>query len=167
MGSNEHFPTTGRAVIKRALFVQTCGVAINIEATPEQIWSLLTNVDKIPRWTSSIETMQGTIAPGEKVRLTVPYAPGRTFKLRVKEVVPEERMIWTDGMLPMFRGIRTYQLVPQTNGSTTFSMVERLSGIMLPMIAGSLPDFGLPFEQFAADLKQTAEEGNRQTSINV
>ena len=31
------------------------------------------------------------------------------------------------------------------------------NGIMLPMIEGSLPDFGPPFEQYAADLKREAE----------
>lgn len=38
-----------------------------------------------------------------------------------------------------------------------FSMVEVMSGLMLPLIRGSLPDFGPPFEQYAADLKREAE----------
>jgi hypothetical protein len=36
-------------------------------------------------------------------------------------------------------------------------MVEVLSGLMLPMIRGSLPDFGPAFETYAADLKRAAE----------
>ena len=43
------------------------------------------------------------------------------------------------------------------DGSTEFSMVEVFRGVMLPMIAGSLPDFTAPFEQFASDLKRAAE----------
>ncbi len=43
------------------------------------------------------------------------------------------------------------------DGSTAFSMVEVLSGAMLPMIKGSLPDFGPMFETYAADLKREAE----------
>jgi hypothetical protein len=31
------------------------------------------------------------------------------------------------------------------------------SGLMLPMIAGSLPDFGPSFETYVADLKREAE----------
>jgi hypothetical protein len=37
-------------------------------------------------------------------------------------------------------------------------MVEVFSGLMLPMIAGSLPNFGPAFEQYAADLKRAAEQ---------
>jgi hypothetical protein len=36
-------------------------------------------------------------------------------------------------------------------------MVERFSGIMLPLIKGSLPDFGPIFEAYARDLKRAAE----------
>jgi hypothetical protein len=73
------------------------------------------------------------------------------------EFSPNTRMVWRDGSAPMFQGVRTYTLIPRPDGSTTFSMVEVLSGLMLPMIGGSLPDFGPPFEQYAADLKKAAE----------
>ena len=36
-------------------------------------------------------------------------------------------------------------------------MEEVFSGLMLPMIKGSLPDFGPSFEQWVADLKAEAE----------
>jgi len=58
----------------------------------------------------------------------------------------------------MFKGVRTYTLTPKANGSTDFSMAEVFSGLMLPLIAGSLPDFGPTFEQYAADLKREAEQ---------
>jgi hypothetical protein len=37
-------------------------------------------------------------------------------------------------------------------------MSEIFSGLMLPMIAGKLPDFAPIFEQYAADLKNAAEK---------
>ncbi|HEX3773921.1 MAG TPA: hypothetical protein VHV51_05615 [Polyangiaceae bacterium] len=66
-------------------------------------------------------------------------------------------MVWSDGFAPMFRGVRSYTLQENTDGTTGFSMREVYSGLMLPMIRGSLPDFGPPFEQFASDLKRAAE----------
>ena len=60
-------------------------------------------------------------------------------------------------MAPMFRGVRTFNLVPRADGSTDFTMKEVLSGLMLPLIRGSLPDFGPSFEAYAADLKREAE----------
>jgi hypothetical protein len=36
-------------------------------------------------------------------------------------------------------------------------MKERFSGLMLPLVKGSLPDFGPVFERHANDLKREAE----------
>jgi hypothetical protein len=57
----------------------------------------------------------------------------------------------------MFKGVRTYTLVPKGDGTTDFHMIEVFTGLMLPMIAGSLPDFGPAFDTYAADLKRAAE----------
>jgi hypothetical protein len=75
----------------------------------------------------------------------------------VTRLEPERTMVWSDGFAPMFRGVRTFTLSPGPDGTTAFSMVEVLSGVMLPMIKGSLPDFGPTFEAYAADLKREAE----------
>ena len=55
--------------------------------------------------------------------------------------------------------VRTFTLAPTGDGATTFTMSEVYSGIMLPLIAGSLPDFRQTFEQYFADLKREAENG--------
>jgi hypothetical protein len=66
-------------------------------------------------------------------------------------------MEWSDGMAPMFKGVRTFTLTKSASGDTEFKMVEVFSGLMLPLIKGSLPDFGPAFETYAADLKKAAE----------
>ncbi|MBV7338151.1 SRPBCC domain-containing protein [Chloroflexi bacterium TSY] len=157
---SEHIPPTGCAIQTKSTFRKECAVAINIHAQLERIWSLLTTAEDFPNWNSTVSSIEGRIALGEKIKLSVPYAPGRVFNLTVKEFVPNQRMVWSDGMVPMFKGVRTYRLTPKSDGSTDFSMVEVLRGVMLPMIGGSLPDFGPPFEQYATDLKQEAERGN-------
>src|SRR5262249_12607384 len=102
--------------------------------------------------------IQGKIAPGETILLCATIAPDRTFKLRVTTYQPNERMIWEDGT-PLFRGVRQYMLTPRNNGATEVTMAETFSGLLLPMIAGSLPDQGSSFEQYLADLKAEAERG--------
>jgi hypothetical protein len=134
-----------------------CATQIDVRATPQRIWALLTNAAEFPRWNSTVTRITGTIARGERLALEVPAAPGRTFKPRVTELEPERRMVWSDGFAPMFKGVRTFTLSPNADGTTAFSMVEVLSGVMLPMIKGSLPDFGPSFEAYAADLKREAE----------
>jgi hypothetical protein len=90
--------------------------------------------------------------------MKVPQAPGRIFKVKVKEFTPGKTMLWQDGFAPMFMGKRFFTLQPNADGTTTFTMSETFSGLMLPMIAGKLPDFVPIFEQYAADLKNAAEK---------
>ena len=141
---------------KASTFRMECRVSINIHAAPERVWALLTDAADFPRWNSTVSSIKGSIALDEKLELRVPISD-RTFSPRVTELVPATRMVWSDGMAPMFKGERTFTLTPRADGSTDFEMVEIFSGVMLPMIKGSLPDFGPVFDRYALDLKMEAE----------
>ncbi|MEZ4673385.1 MAG: SRPBCC domain-containing protein [Caldilineaceae bacterium] len=132
-------PTNGRASKEKSTFNMAYRVGTNINATPDKIWARLTDAPAFPTWNSTVERIEGTIAAGEQIKLFVKIAPGRAFKLTVAEFVPNQRMVWRDGNF-MFRGIRTYTLTPQADRTTDFTMVEIFSGLMLPLIAGSLPN---------------------------
>jgi len=149
--------TNGRTHRTKTTFRLEYSVAIDIRATPQRIWALLTNARDFPRWNSTVESIDGEIAQGQRLALRVKSAPGRVFKPGVRELVPNERMVWADGMPPMFTGVRTFELVPKAGGVTEFRMTEVFRGLMLPMISGALPDFAPVFEQYAADLKREAE----------
>lgn len=112
---------------------------------------------RYPQWNTTVQRIEGTIAPGQTIKLYVKIAPDRAFKLTVSEFIPDQRMVWRDGNL-LFRGVRTYTLTLKADKTTDFTMAETFSGAMLPLIAGSLPAFGPEFEKFAADLKRTAEQ---------
>jgi uncharacterized protein YndB with AHSA1/START domain len=134
----------------------SCAVEVTIRATPDTIWRLLTDAADFPRWNSTVESIEGEIREGQRVQVRVPDVD-RVFRLKVSDVVQNERMRWSDGFAPMFQGVRDFRLSPRGDGSTHFSMVERFSGLMLPMIRGSLPDFGPAFERYARDLQAEAE----------
>jgi hypothetical protein len=146
----------GRAEKSQSTFRMECGVAINIRATPKRVWALLTDAADFPRWNSTVTSLEGPIVLGQKLKLKVPISE-RTFKPKVIELDAEKRMVWGDGAAPMFKGRRSYVLTPRPDGTVDFAMVEVFSGLMLPMIKKSLPDFGPPFERYAADLKKEAE----------
>ena len=137
-------------------FRMECRVAIPIAASPQRIWALLTNAADFPRWNSTVTSIKGKIALGERVEIKVPISE-RTFTPKVTELVDGSRMVWSDGMAPMFKGERTFTLTPQKDGTTDFEMVETFTGLMLPMIKGSLPDFAPVFDRYARDLKKEAE----------
>ena len=128
----------------------------NIKAKPERVWALMTNAADFPRWNSTVKSIEGSIASGQTIQLVAAISPKRVFNLHIIEFVPEKKMVWSDGNA-MFKGVRTFTLSSRTAGATDFNMAEVYSGLMMPMIAGSLPDFRPVFEQYLADLKREAE----------
>jgi hypothetical protein len=146
-----------------AFFSLTCGVAINIKASAERVWTLLTDAQRFPTWNSTVTKIDGEIREGERLRLYVP-GTNRTFKPTVSGVVPRERMTWTGGFAPLFKGVRTFELRPREDDSTDFTMKERFSGLLLPLAKRSMPDFGPVFERYANDLKHEAERGQPNRS---
>lgn len=140
----------------RSTFRQSCSVCCEIRATPEKIWGLLTDAARFAAWNSTVTSLDGPIALGHKLALKVALDPKRTFKPRVTRLDAPNAMVWSDGFAPMFRGVRTFEVTAK-GAVTEFVMTEVLSGAMLPMIRGSLPDFGPAFERFAEDLKAAAE----------
>ena len=153
---SEHIAINGRASKTKSAFRMEYSAGINIKAKPDRVWALMTNAADFPRWNSTVKSIDGRIALGQTIKLVASIAPTRTFNLNVIEFVPEKRMVWSDGNA-MFKGVRTYTLSPKGDGSTDFTMSEVYTGLMLPMIAGSLPDFAPAFEQYVADLKREAE----------
>lgn len=138
-------------------FTLSYTVACDIDADPSRVWRLLTDAEGFTRWNSAVSRLDGPIAADRRLSLQVPIAPGRTFTPRVSVFDVERRMVWSDGLWPMFQGRRTFTLTPREGGGVRFEMTEVFSGWMLPMIKGSLPDFRAPFETWAADLKRAAE----------
>lgn len=131
-------------------------VSCEIRASAEIIWGLLTDAKRFPKWNSTVTSIEGDIALGSKLALKVP-ASERTFTPKVTTFEPNKAMVWSDGFAPMFVGVRTFALEPKGGGVTEFTMTEDFSGLMLPMIKGSLPDFRGAFDAYAADLKRAAE----------
>lgn len=143
---------TQKAATVRKTFSRSTSVSTEINADPAIVWALLTHAADFKRWNSTIVSIEGEIAPGEKIRLKSTLDPKRTFKLKVKTFSPEKELVWGDAM-----GKRHYVLTKNANGTTSFSMSEKIGGPMFPLFANKIPSFDASFDQFAADLKKEAE----------
>lgn len=146
-------PPIGKASTIKKLFSRQTSVAIDIAASPETIWKLLTSAEAFSSWNSTIVELTGKIAPGEKIVIRSTLTPDRKFKLKVKEFEPQKRLTWGDAM-----GTRVFTLSPKSNGETRFLMSETIGGPIFPLFAKMIPPFDDAFNQFAADLKKAAEE---------
>jgi hypothetical protein len=132
----------------------------NIQAPKETIWNFLTTASAFPTWDPGVIRIEGTIAPGEKVVAYNKVAPSRAFPATVTEFVPNQKMAWTGGMpFGLFKGVRTFTLTPKADGSTDFTLREEFTGVLLPLIGGTIPDMNEAFQQAAVGLKARAEQG--------
>lgn len=129
-----------------------------INATPQQVWEVLTDGPGFTSWDSGIEKFEGKIAPGEKIKLYSEVSPGRAFPLKVAQFEPGRMLVFKGGMpLGLFTGVRTYKM-READGGTQFKMREEFRGPLLPMIWKSMPDLGPSFQKFADGLKQRVEQ---------
>ena len=130
----------------------------SIHATPERIWSILTDAARYPEWNPTVDRVDGRIAPGERIALHVKSNPGRAFPVTVVAFDRPRRMVWRGGMpLGLFVGERAFDLKPQASGVVEFSMREQFTGLLAPLIGRTLPDMQPAFDDFAAALKREAE----------
>jgi len=141
----------GKATTIKKTFNSTTTISQTIDADAAVIWALLTNASDYPKWNSTVISIEGEIQDGEKIRLKSTLDSTRTFKLKVKEFVPYQKLVWGDAM-----GQRTYTL-EQKEGKVLFTMTEKIGGFMFPLFANKIPSFDESFEQFTKDLKTEAE----------
>lgn len=128
-----------------------------IDAAPDHVWSVLTDVAAWPAWNSGVTKVDGRLELGEKISITVDANPGRAFPVKVATLTEPALIVLRGGMpLGLFRGERTYTL--HAEGSRTrFTMREQYTGPLAGMIFKSIPDLGPSFHQFADGLKEQAE----------
>jgi hypothetical protein len=149
----------GKATTTRTAFRLAIAVTRSIEAPASTVWSLLTDVRAQLTWNSTLASIEGKVALGERVSFQVHVAPGQTFSPKVVAYDEEKSMVWRLNRWPLLVSDRTYRLTPGPHGATELSIDEVFQGLLLPLIASSFPDFGAMFERTATDLKAAAEAG--------
>lgn len=141
----------GKATSESKTFSRTTRISQTINAESSVVWELLTNAENHPKWNSTVVSIEGKIALGEKIKLVSTLDTSRTFKLKVRQFEPNKVMAWGDGM-----GDRVYTITEVENG-VRLDMNEKIGGFMFPLFANKIPSFIESFEQFMADLKKEAE----------
>lgn len=132
--------------------------SININATPDQVWSVLIDGSKYVEWDPNMISLDGDIRLGGKLKIVTKLDPKRVFKPKVTLYEANNRMVWSSGMpFGLFKGERTFSLEPTAENQVLFSLTEEFSGLMEQMISKSIPDLQPSFEAFASGLKARVE----------
>jgi hypothetical protein len=139
---------------------------VDIQATPERVWDVLTDFAAYPGWNPFITRVEGTARVGE--RLTNHMQPvgarGVTFRPVVVEADPGRRLRWLGRLLVpgVFDGEHSFSIEQLGHGEVRLVQQERFRGVLTPLLARSLERHTLPaFELMNQALKRRAEQPAR------
>lgn len=137
---------------------------IDIDATPEQVWGVLTDLTAYPAWNPFIVRAEGVVEAGRRLSLTMQPVGGRAMTLRPRlvEVDVPRRLRWrgTVGVPGLMDAEHSFTLEPRGSG-TRLVHQEDFRGVLVPFLAASLdrntlPAFGAMNEALRSRVEHTA-----------
>lgn len=114
---------------------------IEIQATPEKIWAVLTDLEKYAEWNPLLYRAEGKVALGERVNISAKTASNdMDFHCSVVKVVPNREFSWKfHVILPfLFRGEHIFTIEPIDESCTRFTDREIFNGLLVPLQAKDL-----------------------------
>ena len=136
---------------------------IDIDASPERVWEVLTDFPTHPSWNPFIREISGEVREGAELRVVLgPRGKPVTFRPTVVEAEAPRALVWlgTFGGAWLFRGEHRFRLEALPDGGTRFHHGEAFGGLLLPLLRTSLDtETRAGFEAMNAALKARAEGG--------
>jgi hypothetical protein len=135
--------------------------SIDIDAPPELVWEVLTDLAAYPEWNPFITSATGTVEIGARLRLTMQPVGARRVTLRatVLEASPGRRLRWLGrvGVPGVFDAEHTFTISGRDGGSR-LAQDETFRGVLAPVMARSLNRHTLPaFLAMNEAIKRRAE----------
>jgi hypothetical protein len=139
---------------------------IQIDATPEEVWAVLTDFASYPEWNPFVKSVKGDFREGGRIEIfvQVPEGRGMKFKPEVLRVERAREIRWI-GSLPvpgLFNGEHIFRLEPTGEGRTRFLHGERFTGLLIPFMGGTLARVQRGYELMNAALKARVEGGAKK-----
>ena len=111
---------------------------VDVGATPERVWEVLTDLAAYPAWNPFIVRAAGQPAPGSRLELRM-RLPGRrptTFRPKVLEAASGRRLRWLGHLLVpgLFDGEHTFAIDPLGPDRVRLTQQEEFRGLLAPLI---------------------------------
>lgn len=131
--------------------------SIEISATPEEVWTGLTDFQAYENWNPFLKSVEGEFIVGEKVKIN---AGGMKFKPKVLVYEENEEVRWKGKFLfkGLFDGEHIFKIIDNKDGTVTFRQDEIFSGILVGLFSKKLDRETKPgFEAMNLKLKEIVE----------
>lgn len=136
--------------------------AIEIEATPDEVWAVLMDFERYPDWNPFVRSITGSALPGARLSVSIQPPGGRrmSFRPRVLTVSASRELRWKGQLLVpgLLDGEHYFQLEPVAVDRTCVRLGEHFSGLLVRLMQSGLNGpTRLGFEMMNQALKRRAE----------
>jgi hypothetical protein len=135
---------------------------IDIKASPEKVWEVLTDFNNFPQWNPFIRQINGDPKVGTKLKIHLHTSSGksRTYRPTVTKVEPNRELRWSGkSFIPgMFNGERIFSIELKTN-HVRFVHREIFTGLGVALAGDRLDkDMYQSFEKMNDAFKEEVEQ---------
>ena len=136
---------------------------IEIQASAERVWQLLTDFASFPQWNPFMRRASGEVKAGARLEVHIQPsgARGMTFKPTVLNAEPNRELRWLGHLLipGLFDGEHILIIEPLEAKRVRFVQHEIFTGVLVPLFAHGLDtDTQRGFEEMNHALKARAEQ---------
>jgi hypothetical protein len=100
--------------------MKTVSATIQIDAPPEAVWAVLTDLGRYPEWNPLFREASGQVAAGNRIKLrSVHPANGRLMTVQPKITVadPGAELSWVASLPGIISGEHRFTLTPADGGT--------------------------------------------------
>lgn len=115
---------------------------ISIHASPDRVWSILTDFSAYPGWNPYIYPVKGEAKAGTQLELTLHGSTSPvTFQATVRTAEPPHELSWEGRVIgvAVFDRLQTFTIEEEGPEQVRLTARERFKGLLLPL-EGGLPD---------------------------
>ncbi len=132
--------------------------SIKINATPQEVWNVLTDFEKYAEWNPFVKSITGEVKVGNEIKVEL---DGMTFKPTILTFDHASEFKWLGHLWVkgLFDGEHKFRLIDNEDGTTEFHHSERFNGILVSLFSKSLDEKTKKgFERMNEELKQRVEK---------
>jgi hypothetical protein len=136
---------------------------IEILASAERVWNLLTDFENFPQWNPFIRRASGNVLVGERLEVNIQPsgAKGMFFRPVILKVEPNRELRWLGHLLVsgLFDGEHIFTIEPMGTNRVRFIQRETFTGLLVPLFSRGLDaDTRRGFEEMNQALKARSEQ---------
>jgi len=120
------------------MFRNQISTEIEIDATPGEVWDVLTDLDRYEEWNPGFAEISGRAEVGERLDVTFAKGDGRGMTMHPTVIVAEPgrefRWLGRLGVPFVFDGEHRFEIHEAGPGRVRFVQAERFSGVLVPFL---------------------------------